>query len=116
MTNKLSDGKHYKTRKGITMKKERIITRTIKMTYASIITLNIETNEVSTSRYCVCGVFDDEKQALERFKETYETDSIKFVYITEMETIEKLYGITEENFIYWGFEMEPRKVNTNDDI
>ena len=91
------------------MARERMITRTVEITVAHVMCLNVETAEVSTKPFTVTGK-QEEKTLLKTLKKQCETESFKLVAITEVTTYEKLYGMPESEFIALAKELPPRNI------
>lgn len=94
------------------MARERMVTRTISFTEVTVISMNLETVQPMTEVIKIAGVFDNEKVLLKKLKKRYETDLYKIVAITGTTVIEKLYGMTEEDFIEYAKELPPRSQTT----
>lgn len=90
------------------MARERMVTRTISFTEVTVISMNIETVTPTREVIRVAGVFDNEKTLLKKLKKRYETDLYKIVAITDTVVVEKLYGMSEEDFIEYAKELPPR--------
>lgn len=94
------------------MARERMVTRTISFTEVKVISMNLEKVQPMTEVIKIAGVFDNEKVLLKKLKKRYETDLYKIVAITGTEVIEKLYGMSEEDFIDYAKELPPRSGQT----
>ena len=57
---------------------------------------------------------ENEKALLNKLKNRYETDLYKIVAITDTKVIEKLYGMSEEDFIEYAKELPPRNCQIDD--
>ena len=80
------------------MAKERMVTRTLTITTVEVLTVDITTPTIGTSRFDIVGdnTFDT---ALKAVKELYETETTKIVTITELVLNDYLYGMPESEFI-----------------
>ena len=96
------------------MARERMVTRTINFTEVSVISMNIETVTPQHEVIRIAGVFDNDKALLNKLKNRYETDLYKIVAITDTKVIEKLYGMSEEDFIEYAKELPPRNCQIDD--
>lgn len=94
------------------MARERMVTRTISFTEVTVISMNIETVTPQHEVIRIAGVFDNEKVLLKKLKKRYETDLYKIVAITDTIVIEKLYGMSEEDFIENAKELPPRSAQS----
>lgn len=86
-----------------------MVTRTIESTVATVLCLNVQTCEPCNLTVEVAGTFKDEEKLMRAIKEAHESDTIKFVQIVENHTKQRLYGMTEEDFLTYAVEMPPRK-------
>ena len=98
------------------MARERMVTRTISFTEVTVITMNIETVTPQHEVIRIAGVSDNEKVLLNKLKNRYETDLYKIVAITDTKVIEKLYGMSEEEFIEYAKELPPRNCQTMSEL
>lgn len=98
------------------MTRERMVTRTISFTEVTVISMNIETVTPNHEVIRIAGVFDNDKTLLKKLKNRYETDLYKIVAITDTKVIEKLYGMSEEDFIEYAKELPPRNGQTTSEI
>lgn len=89
------------------MARERSVTRTINVTTVKAITMNIETKEVSTQDFTISGDTPTQDLALKQAKKLYETSTLKIVAIESMNTVEKLYGMSEVEFLKYAKELDP---------
>ena len=82
------------------MARKRMVTRTLTITYAEVMSVNVETAEVSVNEYVVNGSYNCEPdKLLKRLKLEHETPTIKVVAIQKMHEEEVVYGMDEEDFI-----------------
>lgn len=89
------------------MARERSVTRTINVTTVKAITMDIETKEVSTQDFTISGDTPSQESALKQAKNLYETSTLKIVAIESMNTVEKLYGMSEVEFLKYAKELDP---------
>ena len=95
------------------MKKEKLITRTIISTKVDAKFFNLEDEVVFNSKVTFAGKLD-EKEAKKACMEMIEHNpncGFTFIKINYLENIEKLYGVTESEFMAIAKELPPRKVN-----
>ena len=97
------------------MARRRMVTRTINFTKAEVMTLNVETAEVSILEYRISGTFDNETDLLKALKKAYETDYLKLAKVSVYETEEVLFGMDEKTFMDLAEVLPPRTVALNDD-
>ena len=89
----------YKRKGETNMKKEKLITRTFVITQATVLSLNVETAEPSTTVYEMPGLYKTDEALLQAVKELHDTDKDKAVAVTAKTEIEELRGITESAFL-----------------
>lgn len=89
------------------MARERMITRTITSTRAAVKCADLENNAIVELVYTETGKFDNDS-ALKVLKENHETDRIKILSIVSLEISEKLYGMSEKDFMENAMELPPR--------
>lgn len=90
------------------MARERMVTRTVELTVAEVMTLNTATAEVATVTYKVGGTFKDTNAVLKAVKKLHETDTFKCVAVQSVSTEEVLYGMPEAEFIKLAKVLPPR--------
>lgn len=95
-------------------KKEKMITRTFKITLASVMRVNTITAEVETVDVNLVGSFKG-NELLEAIKKENESDTLKYVAVMSSYVTEKLMGIPENDFYRMATELPPR-ANTPDEI
>ena len=82
------------------MARKRMITRTLTITYAEVMCVNVETAEVSVNEYEVNGSYNYQPdKLLKRLKLEHETLTVKVVAIQNMREEEVVYGMEEEKFM-----------------
>ena len=91
------------------MARERMITRTITETTATAMCVNIVKGEVVTVDYVLTGEYKNNEDIMKYLKKNYEDDTFKIVNIQNVETVEKLYGMSEKDFIYHAYELPARQ-------
>lgn len=90
------------------MARERMVTRTITETTVKAMGVNVETAQVDIVEYTLSGEYPDNTTILKVLKKNYENDTYKIVNIEDVKTEEKLYGMTEQQFIELAKELPPR--------
>ena len=86
------------------------VTRTIVMTKANVMCLDIEKGEPFNQNVVVPRTYKDEDALLKAVKAVAETESVKCVHIVYSEQIETLYGMSEQEFIEHAKVLPPRTV------
>ena len=81
------------------MARKRMVTRTVTITTAMALCLNIETAEPENVTLDIPGKFGSDKALLDHFGAVYNTDKKKAVTIVSKEEKEVKYGMPETDFI-----------------
>lgn len=96
------------------MRKEKLITRTITVSTAEFMCLDIETANVEIVTAELIGKVDNET-ALKMYKATAETDTFKAVSCQSVKYTEQLYAMTEKEFIKHAKILPPRKTTETEE-
>lgn len=80
------------------MARKRMVTRTIKVTTAEVLKVNLETQETMKDYISISGKFKDNKNLLKMIAKN-DTDTIKTVSVLNTVVSDKLYGMPEEKFV-----------------
>ena len=91
------------------MARERMITRTVKVTTALVIGVNLETESVVREPVDIFGEFTNEAELVKAVKKAYDNEKFKFVSILKTAVAEALYGMSEQKFIENAEILPPRK-------
>ena len=91
------------------MAREKMVTRSITSTKCVVLALDTETVEPSNLTVEVSGTFQNEEKLMKAVKAVAETHTLKIVQILTTETVEKLYGVSEQKFMEIAHVLEPRK-------
>ena len=97
------------------MARERMVTRTVVVTVAEVMCLDVTTAEVKIESYEISGSFTDQNSILKTVKKAYETDTYKCVAIQSTTEKEVLYGMREIDFIKLAKVLPPRSANSTTD-
>lgn len=89
------------------MAREKMVTRTMDYTSATVLCMDTETCEVSRETMTLSGSFTDTEAILIPLQKRYQTDNFKLVKVEEIETFEKLYGMSEQTFMENAIELDP---------
>ena len=90
------------------MAREAMVTRTIVGTKALCMVVDINAGETMTKQYTIGSTFKDEQKLFKALEKVVNTeDGIKLVHILESETVEKLLGMPEADFIAHAVELDP---------
>ena len=94
-----------------------MVTRTINFTEVTALTVDVIAQTTGTQVFTLSGTFTENEKLMKSLKKEYETDTIKIVSIISTEVNEKLYGMTEQEFMSVAQVLPPRKIygnNSND--
>lgn len=90
------------------MARKPMVTRTIKTTQAVVLCLDVETAEPRNQELTLPRTYKNDDEVLRQAKLALETDTLKVVHVVSAKAIEKLYGMTEHEFINFAKEMPGR--------
>lgn len=76
-----------------------MVTRTIMTTKVNVLCMNIVSAEAQNEEVTLPRTYSDEKKLLKAVQSVVNTDELKAVSIVDVETIETLYGMSEQDFI-----------------
>lgn len=82
-----------------------MITRTIVKLTATVNTFSVKEGKMFVEKWDVPTT--DEEKALKHLRKTVESDDLKIVNIVSIDKTERLYGITEEDFLENAIELDP---------
>lgn len=89
------------------MARTPMVTRTLISTRVNVLCLDVLTAEPTNQTFDIARTFKDEDKLMKALKAEYETDSLKLVHIVDTTTVEKLYGMTETEFMNHARELDP---------
>lgn len=96
------------------MARKPMVTRTVTTTKAKILCVNTVAEETVTHVVEVPRTYTDDSKLLKAVKETLDTTIIP-VKVISTETVETLYGMTEQKFIELAEKLPPRtKADTDE--
>ena len=87
-----------------------MVTRTINFTQVTALTVDVVAQATATQVYTLSGIFTDNDKLIKSLKKEFESDTIKIVSVISTEVQEKLYGMTEQEFMSLAKVLPPRKV------
>ena len=90
------------------MARERMVTRTVSMSVATVICMDIATAEVRKISVKMGGGVSEEKEILKYARKVHETATFKIVAVEAVDTREIIYGMPEAQFILLATPMEKR--------
>ena len=91
------------------MKIERMITRTIVTSSVTVKVYNDETDELTTTTLDITGKISND-ELLKCCENRLNGSNLKVLKIMNVETTEKLYGVTEAAFMAIAVEIPPRTI------
>ena len=95
------------------MARQRMVTRTILSTKATLLVVNVTTSEVSELTVTLSGALENPEQVEKKASKLYSSAETKVVAVKSFETVENLYGMTEDAFIAQAELLPPRPVKEN---
>ena len=93
-------------------RKEKMVTRTIEETAATVMAINIDTAEVRNIDLTIPGTFDTTEDILKAAKKQ-ESATVKYVKVVAVDVHTFLYGMPESVFIKYATILPPRKANND---
>lgn len=85
---------------------ERMVTRTIQKKVYVCKVYDLATDEVTTSEFILTEKIKDNDAALKMLKKRYDGDSISILKITDTKIEEKLYAMSEVDFLKYAHIVE----------
>lgn len=95
------------------MARKPMVTRTVTTTKATILYVDTEAETTVTGVVEVPRTYKDDKKLLEAVKDVVDSSYIP-VKVISTETVETLYGMTEQKFIENAEKLPPRPVKSDD--
>ena len=92
------------------MAREKMVTRTIVSFEVKVLGINLVDGTAVTSEYEISGNFKDNADMLKFIKKNYDNEQLVNAAIASVEEKEKLFGMTEAEFMKYAKELPPRKV------
>ena len=89
------------------MARKEIVTRTIIGAEVTVLALNTTTCEPFNVTYVINGNESDEKKLLKTVKKLYDTEEVSNVKVVSITSVNKLYGMWQEDFIANAMELDP---------
>lgn len=90
------------------MARTPMITRTVTTTKAKVLCINLEDEKPFVQEVVLPRTYKDERSMLKRIKPLIESDTVKVVHVQSTETVETLYGMSEQQFIDTATILPPR--------
>lgn len=95
-------------RRGITMAREKMVTRTVTQTTAEVMTIDVTSAEVQIREYTIGGTYDTNELLLKKLQKLFQTDTFKLVNINSTTVEDLLLGMPEGDFIRYATVLPPR--------
>ena len=93
-------------------RKEKEVTRTIVSTAVNCLCINTETCEPENKVFVMSGEIQNNEKTLTALRKKHETPTLKIASIVAIDVKEKLYAMSEEDFIAHAEERDPRVKGT----
>jgi predicted transcriptional regulator YheO len=90
------------------MARVSMVTRTMETTKVNVLCLNVETAEPFNKDIVLAGTFKDAKALKKAVEKAVDNDTEKSVHVVYSETVQTLYGMTEDEFIQHARVLPPR--------
>lgn len=91
------------------MAREKMVTRTILSTKATVMAVDIPNGETVNKTYDVSGTYKDDATLLKAVKKQYEVaGELAIVAVVDSQTVEALYGMKEVEFLQHAQLLPPR--------
>ena len=90
-------------------RKERMVTRTVDITVAKVMAVNLTTATVSIVEHELNGLYENDQKILDKINA--DSENVKAVAVQEINVKEVLYGMTETDFIKNAKVLPPRNGN-----
>lgn len=91
------------------MARKPMVTRTIASTKVTVLCLNLITCEPETKAFELAGTYKGDKEILKAVEELINSAEEKAVHVTSTETVEKVYGLSEQDFIKYADELDENR-------
>lgn len=92
-----------------------MVTRTINFTQVTALTVDVVAQATATQVYTLSGTFTDNDKLIKALKKEYESDTVKIVSVIDADVQERLYGMTEQEFMSLAKVLPPRKTYGNNE-
>lgn len=96
------------------MARRTMITRTIESSKVTVLGLNTANGQAEPENrtYEMAETYKDNAKALKAVKKSFDTDDWTIAKVVSVETISKLYGMTEQFFLEHSVELDPKTRKT----
>lgn len=87
--------------------REKMVTRSMKVTVAKVLMVNLESQETETQDVSMPSVYADDAKLMKALTKAYEGKELKPVHVISTTVNEKLYGMSEKAFLESAQELDP---------
>ena len=87
--------------------REKMVTRSMKVTNATVLMVNLETQQTETQEVSMPNVYKDDTKLMKALTKSFEGSSLKPVHVSSSNVVEKLYGMTEKAVMDNAVELDP---------
>lgn len=87
--------------------REKMVTRSMKVTVAKVLMVNLESQETETQDVSMPSVYADDAKLMKALTKAYEGKELKPVHVISTTVNEKLYGMSEKTFLESAQELDP---------
>lgn len=100
------------------MSRVKMVTRSMKVTVSQVLMVNLETQATESVEVSMPSTYKDDNALLKAITKVYTNDTYKPVHVMSSQVIEKLYGMTEKEFLDNAQELDPktRKLVDTDEV
>ena len=88
--------------------REKMVTRSMKVTEAQVLMVNLETQATETQTVSMPNVYKDDTALMKSLTKAYDGSTLKPVHVLSTTVIEKLYGMSEKSFLDNAQELDPK--------
>lgn len=89
--------------------RKAMITRTVESTVFDVFCVDASTQTTETKTFKLAGRVKDADKALRKLRAEHETENVKLVYIVDSRLEQRLYGMTEEDFVANAVELDENR-------
>ena len=87
--------------------REKMVTRSMKVTVANVLMVNLETQATETQAIQMPNTYADDAKLMKALTKSYEGSTLKPVHVVSSTIHEKLYGMSEKAFLENAKELDP---------
>lgn len=91
-----------------------MVTRTMKSTVATIMTVDVVNQTTSNVEYTLPRTYKSDAEILKLAQSAFDSDTVKLVHVLDSHVEEKLYGMPETDFILAAQVIDKKRKTTDD--